>query len=90
MEPTLNLHIRVGSIYPEQSAKVSARIRGGPATQCGGRWRSVEGLPFDPSTRPLALLRIVVSECNESNHDFAHGTCAPVVQDMFTCNWGHI
>ena len=82
----------MGSIYPEsfdsaQDSALSAVERAEQAPPLAGR---VEGLPFDPSTRPLALLRIVVREWNESNHDFAQGKCTPIVQGMLTCNWGRI
>lgn len=87
MEPTLHLNIRVGSSYPEQAPPLAGRV---------------EGLPFDPSTWPSAVLpgppgglqagagRIVVSKRSASNHDFAQGTYAPIVQEMFTCNWGRM
>ncbi len=76
MEPPRHLNIQGGSIYPEQANLFDAAQ--------GSR---VEGLPFDPSTRPLALLRIVVSNRRESNHDFAQGKCALSVKIHL---WAHL
>ena len=42
--------------------------------------KRVEGLPFDPSTQPVASLRIVVSEPRKSNHGFAQGSALSGVE----------